>query len=219
MTPDSQFTEWQRRGLEKAAANGKASIWWGGWWNEGSKWNRKRVSLVCQAGWHGPELRTIRNYGRIAKKFEMSRARDTFPVRHLDAVCSLALPEAEKLLEEGQKKGWKSYELRLAVMRLRSGNRVEDHDPDFTLEDLIARDETFGTIYADCPWEANHPTIQKRIEVHYETMRIEQLCALPIRKLARREAHLHLWVPMSFLELGFEVMRAWGFEYAGSGLA
>ncbi len=47
----------------------------------------------------------------------------------------------------------------------------------------------------------------------YKTMRIEEICALPISKITADKAHLYLWCPNALLAWGLRVMEAWGFEY------
>jgi len=47
-------------------------------------------------------------------------------------------------------------------------------------------------------------------------MSIEELCALPIAKLAQDDAVLFLWVTSPMLEDSFEVIKAWGFKYKTS---
>lgn len=199
-------------------ASTRRTRWRGGvWWLAGKKWDRSRTALVTDAEWAGPDTATLRNYARVAKKFETSRARDSFPIRHLDAVCSLPLDQAERLLETGRENGWKSYDLRAEAARMRSAHLVVKRDPTFSLEDLIAEGRRFRTIYADPPWAPEHPIIQHRLKRHYNSLALADICALPIRELAAPEAHLHLWVPMSHLLSGFEVLEAWGFAYSGAG--
>mgnify|MGYP001567923287 CR=1 FL=1 len=74
----------------------------------------------------------------------------------------------------------------------------------------------FGTVAADPPWkfQTHSPAGQARIEQHYKTMSLDEIIALPVRDLARRNAFLHLWVPGPFLVKGLHlrVMIAWGFE-------
>jgi N6-adenosine-specific RNA methylase IME4 len=47
----------------------------------------------------------------------------------------------------------------------------------------------------------------------YETMSIEEICALPVREVARERAHLYLWVPNALLPWGLQALAAWGFTY------
>lgn len=71
----------------------------------------------------------------------------------------------------------------------------------------------FPTIVADPPWRYGNTKTRGAAENHYETMTIEELCALGVADLAADNAHLYLWVTNSFLREGFEVMDAWGFQY------
>jgi N6-adenosine-specific RNA methylase IME4 len=81
------------------------------------------------------------------------------------------------------------------------------------LEDLVRYGRTFGTIYADPPWEYGNRATRGAAAHHYRTMTVEQIAALPVPKLAAPDAHLHLWTTNAFLFAAEQVMRAWGFEY------
>jgi N6-adenosine-specific RNA methylase IME4 len=82
------------------------------------------------------------------------------------------------------------------------------------LNTLVAQGLRFGCVYADPPWRYNRKP-RGAAENHYPTMPIEEIAALPVRDLAAPDAHLHLWVPHSFLFDARRVMEAWGFEYKG----
>lgn len=47
----------------------------------------------------------------------------------------------------------------------------------------------------------------------YRTMKIDEICALPVARIAARKSHLYLWCPNALLSWGLRVMEAWGFEY------
>ena len=47
----------------------------------------------------------------------------------------------------------------------------------------------------------------------YPTLTVEEIAALPVGRLAATGCHLWLWTTNAFLEAGFQVMRAWGFQY------
>lgn len=73
----------------------------------------------------------------------------------------------------------------------------------------------YQIIYADPPWEYkdkknNDPAMGG---ITYPTMSLEELCSLPIAKIADKDCALFLWVTMPQLEVVFEVIRAWGFRY------
>jgi N6-adenosine-specific RNA methylase IME4 len=75
----------------------------------------------------------------------------------------------------------------------------------------------FSTILADPPWRFTNRTgkvaPEHRRLSRYGTMTLEEIAALPVRKVAADPAHLYLWVPNALLPEGIEVLRAWGFEY------
>jgi N6-adenosine-specific RNA methylase IME4 len=78
-------------------------------------------------------------------------------------------------------------------------------------------DRKFGTILADPPWRFANRTGKmapehKRLS-RYETMSIEEICALPVANVVRDRAHLYLWVPNALLPWGLQAMAAWGFTY------
>jgi N6-adenosine-specific RNA methylase IME4 len=75
----------------------------------------------------------------------------------------------------------------------------------------------FATVLADPPWRFANRTGKmapehKRLN-RYETMSIEEICALPVGDIARERAHLYLWVPNALLPWGLQAMEAWGFSY------
>ncbi len=75
----------------------------------------------------------------------------------------------------------------------------------------------FATVLADPPWRFANRTGKmapehKRLS-RYETMSIEEICALPVGEVARERAHLYLWVPNALLPWGLQAMAAWGFSY------
>ena len=77
--------------------------------------------------------------------------------------------------------------------------------------------ERFATVLVDPPWRFANRTGKMAPEhkrlARYETMSIEEICALPVDRVARDRAHLYLWVPNALLPWGLQAMQAWGFEY------
>jgi N6-adenosine-specific RNA methylase IME4 len=47
----------------------------------------------------------------------------------------------------------------------------------------------------------------------YDTMPLEDICNLPIKEIATKDAVLFLWTTVPFLHDAFHVMDAWGFKY------
>lgn len=82
---------------------------------------------------------------------------------------------------------------------------------------------TYGAILADPPWafktySGNHD-IPHRKEDHqsavdwYPTMKIDDLCALPVKSLAASDCALFMWVVDSHLDVALKLGEAWGFKY------
>lgn len=63
----------------------------------------------------------------------------------------------------------------------------------------------FATILVDPPWPAQSG------EKHYRTMSLARIKALPVGRLAARDAHLWLWTTNALLPRAYEVAEAWGF--------
>jgi N6-adenosine-specific RNA methylase IME4 len=75
----------------------------------------------------------------------------------------------------------------------------------------------YSTILADPPWRFVNRTGKMAPEhrrlSRYGTMTTEDICALPVSKIAAPTAHLYLWVPNALLPEGLQVMKDWGFSY------
>jgi N6-adenosine-specific RNA methylase IME4/ParB-like chromosome segregation protein Spo0J len=69
-------------------------------------------------------------------------------------------------------------------------------------------------IFADPPWRYEFSTTSSRaIEHHYETMSLEDICALGVGEIAAPNAVLFFCCPQAILKQAFEVFRAWDFRY------
>lgn len=72
---------------------------------------------------------------------------------------------------------------------------------------------TYGTIVADPPWRYGNTSTRGAAEDHYDTMTIEELCALDVGAWGAEQSHLYLWTTNGFLRDAFTIMDAWGFTY------
>jgi N6-adenosine-specific RNA methylase IME4 len=85
------------------------------------------------------------------------------------------------------------------------------------MEQLPGLTGRFSTILADPPWRFQNRTGKVAPEHarlrRYETMSLEEICAMPVGVHAAVPSHLYLWVPNALLPWGLRVMEAWGFEY------
>ncbi|MGJ8530505.1 MT-A70 family methyltransferase [Maritalea sp.] len=77
--------------------------------------------------------------------------------------------------------------------------------------------DKFSTVMADPPWRFQNRTGKvspehKRL-ARYSTMKLEEICDLPVANHLTDGAHCYLWVPNALLPEGLQVLKAWGFEY------
>lgn len=73
--------------------------------------------------------------------------------------------------------------------------------------------QTWPTIVTDFPWKFDDDGARGAAEKHYRTLSETQLLLLPIHEFAWPSAHLYMWVTNSHMELGFKLMRAYGFVF------
>ncbi|MCM1343735.1 MAG: MT-A70 family methyltransferase [Lachnospiraceae bacterium] len=67
-----------------------------------------------------------------------------------------------------------------------------------------------GAIIIDPAWPVEQKGNYGAIK-HYKLMTLEQIKALPVASLCAENAHCWLWVTNATMEVGFSILRAWGF--------
>lgn len=77
-------------------------------------------------------------------------------------------------------------------------------------------EKRYSIIYADPPWRFK--TYSKKgqgrsADMHYPTMTIADIKALPISNISAKDCVLFMWVTFPCLQEAFEVIKSWGFEY------
>jgi N6-adenosine-specific RNA methylase IME4 len=80
----------------------------------------------------------------------------------------------------------------------------------------------FSIIAADPPWRfatySQKGKEKKSAELHYGTMTLEDIRALPVASLAAPDCALFLWTTAPMLAEGMRVMTEWGFQYKSFGV-
>ena len=77
----------------------------------------------------------------------------------------------------------------------------------------------YQIIYADPPWSYNSRMAlgkgakRSSAEDYYDLMSLEDICKLPIKKIADDDCVLFLWITMPKLFEAQRVIESWGFEY------
>lgn len=82
--------------------------------------------------------------------------------------------------------------------------------------DIYNTDKKFNIIYADPPWSYKTYSSKgkgRSAESHYSTMSIDEICKLPVSKIASDDCALFMWATFPNLEYSFQVLKAWGFTY------
>lgn len=91
-----------------------------------------------------------------------------------------------------------------------------DKSPSDSLRDFLDR-QSFSTVMADPPWRFTNRTgkvaPEHRRLARYETLSLDDICALPVADYMNDAAHCYLWVPNALLPEGLAVLRSWGFQY------
>ena len=74
----------------------------------------------------------------------------------------------------------------------------------------------YEVIYADPPWAFRVRSEKgkgRSAECHYPTMKLEDICALPVREITAEDSILFMWATFPNLREAFDVIDAWGFTY------
>lgn len=81
-------------------------------------------------------------------------------------------------------------------------------------------EKTYQIIYADPPWEYRQSGGKNgsrgMAKTHYNTMPTEDICNMPVEKIAGGGAICFLWATFPTLPEALRVMEAWGFSYKGA---
>lgn len=73
--------------------------------------------------------------------------------------------------------------------------------------------EKYNIIYADPPWKYKNKKVQGGVEKHYNTMSVDEICALPVKEISSKDSALFLWTTFPQLSEALRVIEAWGFQY------
>lgn len=79
--------------------------------------------------------------------------------------------------------------------------------------DIYNTDKRYNIIYADPPWTYQDKKCNGNCQSHYKTMKLEDICNLPIENITKDTAVLFLWVTYPMLQEGLKVIKEWGFKY------
>jgi N6-adenosine-specific RNA methylase IME4 len=113
--------------------------------------------------------------------------------------------------------------------RSRREKRVQDdpkvalwlkHEAELAAATLALPDKKYNAILADPGWRFKvrdrKTGLSRSADVHYATASTEDICAIPVARIATEDCVLLLWATVPMLPGALEVMAAWGFAYKSS---
>lgn len=97
----------------------------------------------------------------------------------------------------------------------------------YGINDISGRDITkslprrrYSIIYADPPWSypktGGTTSSRGMAKQHYQTMPLEEICALPVGEIAAENCALFLWATFPQISQALAAIEAWGFTYFGA---
>jgi hypothetical protein len=113
------FAAWRSIGAQ-IGARVNASAWWiGDWMAFGqSKYGRPYKEAAAATGL---DYKTLRNYAVVARRFDVSRRRDTLTFQHHAEVCAMDDSYQERWLDLAAAHQWSRGELRRRIRVARAG--------------------------------------------------------------------------------------------------
>lgn len=79
--------------------------------------------------------------------------------------------------------------------------------------DIYNNEKKYDIIYADPPWRYQDKTCEGACAKHYNTMSVDEICALPVANLAAKDCTLFMWATYPQMQEALKVISAWGFKY------
>ena len=74
----------------------------------------------------------------------------------------------------------------------------------------------YRTIVADPPWDVlggpRWASNGRSQPLDYPVMNVDDIAALPVRRMADDASHLYLWTINCYIEEAYDIARAWGFK-------
>ena len=79
--------------------------------------------------------------------------------------------------------------------------------------DIFNTDKKYSIIYADPPWNYNDKGCNCAEDLHYKSMKVEEICNLPVNHIVDKNCILFLWATYPKMQEAMKVIEAWGFTY------
>ena len=129
------------------------------------------------------------------------------------------IEEAPEAMKEALRKGELSIPQAYQQIQTRAKKAaVEERIKEYAkvqtgITDITTTKTKYNIIYADPAW-SYWSSGNSNQSLHYPTMSIDDICALPVKEIADDNSALFLWVTYPILQDAFKVIEAWGFKYS-----
>ena len=173
------FNEWECIGRELASVSTSSAWWLADWliFGEAAYTGRYKAAIAKSS----LDYQTLRNYAWVARRFDLSRRRDSLSFAHHAEVASLEQPEQDYWLRKAEQSGWSRNRLRREVRESQRERRRE-------IESGANRERSGDALSRSSQEAAN----SKRINVPLTSDQID-LCA---KAAASRGMSLHEWAAL-----------------------
>jgi N6-adenosine-specific RNA methylase IME4 len=213
------FEDWEKAGAYLQFAAGAVQWWVGDWLNYGEQKYGETYTQAIELT--GMDYDTLKRTKWVASEFELCRRRHNLTFAHHQEVASLPPAVADTLLTRAESEGLSTRDIRQLARQAKNADALDvpPSEECCTVGDLgtlVAKGLTFGTVYADPPWAYDNQGTRAATGNHYDTLTVDQLCELPVGKLAAPRSHLWLWTTNAFLFECPRLFAAWGFEFKSS---
>ncbi|WP_169453489.1 MT-A70 family methyltransferase [Pleomorphomonas oryzae] len=107
-----------------------------------------------------------------------------------------------------------------AIRQKEKAERRIEREQQLGAKQCALPDKRYGVIIADPEWKylawSAETGSDRSPDNHYPCSDLDDIKARPVGDIAADDCALFLWVTTPFLDAGFEVMKAWGFDYKSS---
>ncbi|MCP2134560.1 N6-adenosine-specific RNA methylase IME4 [Rhizobium sp. SLBN-94] len=220
LSEETTFEQWTEIGQWLQSVERSVMWWIGDWVRFGEhRWGEKYTQAIEATG---HSYQTLRDAAWVSGSFDLSERSDKLPWSHYRQAASLHKDNRNTVLREAEAEGWSVRETRAQVNRIKNEARLPaatapvEGRKVFDFDALVRNGEKFGTIYADPPWLYDNQGTRAATGNHYGGLTVEELCALPVKDIVAKDAHLHLWTTNGFLFECPKIFEAWGFEFRSS---
>lgn len=117
------FEQWEAAGRKLSFANHAMQWYIGDWWNAGAKFGDETRAETAKRLF-GLEYGTVRNYGSVAGKFDVSHRNDNLPFTHYMAMAPAPAEVTTALIQRAIDESLTVRDLRAEVAAMRGDNVV-----------------------------------------------------------------------------------------------